>query len=336
MFHRQLFFVDGRISDLVYGIRRKSRLIATASLLSAAAASHVLAQDTKTDLRIGVVTPSRAATPAEISSLRGIRLGAAEATQTARLFGDRVETYEANGDGKTPGAEQAAAFLSSRRKVQILVGVSPADADALATFAEQRGLIFLNVASRSDALRSACRRNTFHIEATDAMYANARRLAVHVTRGNSVGRVSSPGDDSVALWNERLDRFGASQLNDRYRAVTHAGMDGSAWAGWAAIKIASEAALRAGSTDASRIRAYLENATTQFDGHKGWPLSFRATDHQLRQPLYMIGGGSSSAPILDVPDLRSLSSASSDRAAVDALDQLSAGSSARCSAGNAR
>jgi ABC-type branched-subunit amino acid transport system substrate-binding protein len=290
----------------------------------------------RTDLRIGVVTPRRAATPDEISSLRGIRLGASEATQTARLFGDRVETYEADGDGKTLGAAQAAAFLSSRRKVQILIGVSPDDADALATFAEQRGLIFLNIASRSEGLRGACRRNSFHIEATDVMYANARRLTVHGTVANQAGRPSSPDGGSVVLWNERLERFGASQLNDRYRAVAHAGMDGSAWAGWAAIKIASEAALRAGSADASRIRAYLEAATTQFDGHKGWPLSFRATDHQLRQPLYIVGAASPSAPIVDVPDLRSVASASSDRAATDALDRLSAGSIARCPTGNGR
>jgi hypothetical protein len=324
------------MTDVMYGTRRRARLIAAVSLVSAVVASHALAQDVKTDLRIGVVTPRRAATPAEISSLRGIRLGAAEATQTARLFGDRVETYEAEGDGKTLGADQAAAFLSSRRKVQILIGVSAADADALATFAEQRGLIFLNIASRSEALRSACRRNSFHIEAGDAMYTNAKRLTAHVTRANSAGRPSSPDDDSVALWNEHLERFGASQLNDRYRAVAHAGMDGSAWAGWAAIKIASEAALRAGSADASRIRAYLEAANTRFDGHKGWPLSFRAADHQLRQPLYIVGRASTSAPILDVPDLRSVSSASSDRAAIDALDQLSAGSLTRCATRNAR
>ena len=271
------------------------------------------ARGVKTELRIGVVTPSGAATPAEISSLQGARLGATEAKQTAQLFGAAVAVYEAAGDGHRRGGPQAAAFLSSTRKVQIIIGISARDADTLASFAERNGLIFLDVSSRSDALRAACRTNSFHIEASDAMYANARTL----------GAGGQPG--SVVLWDETLERFGASQLNDRYRAATGAGMDGSAWAGWAAIKIVTEAALRSQSTEPAMIRAYLEANTTRFDGHKGWPLSFRPLDHQLRQPLYMVVRSAGPAKVVDIPDLRSISSASSDRAAIDALDRLSGG-----------
>jgi ABC transporter substrate binding protein (PQQ-dependent alcohol dehydrogenase system) len=65
-------------------------------------------------------------------------------------------------------------------------------------------------------------------------------------------------------------------------------MDGAAWAGWMAVKVLWEASLRARSTDGAALRAYLDRDATQFDGHKGWPLSFRAWDHQLRQPLYLV------------------------------------------------
>ena len=65
-------------------------------------------------------------------------------------------------------------------------------------------------------------------------------------------------------------------------------MDGAAWAGWMAVKVLWEASLRARTVEAAGIRAYLERESTQFDGHKGWPLSFRAWDHQLRQPLYLV------------------------------------------------
>jgi ABC transporter substrate binding protein (PQQ-dependent alcohol dehydrogenase system) len=114
------------------------------------------------------------------------------------------------------------------------------------------------------------------------------------------GALAARGDDAAAateavLWHPALERFGAGQLNDRYRARFGEGMDGPAWAGWMAVKALWEASLRARATDAAGLRAYLLRGATQFDGHKGWPLSFRAGDHQLRQPLYLAapadGGG---------------------------------------------
>jgi ABC-type branched-subunit amino acid transport system substrate-binding protein len=319
IFHRRQFSMDAEIGGILYGTRRNLRRVALFSLMLAAFVSALQAQTTRIDLRIGVVTPRAAATPTEIATLKGIRLGVAEATQTATLFGDAVEAFEARGDATSGGAVKAAEFLSSARKVQILIAVAVGDAETLSRFAEQHGLIFLNVASRSDQLRAACRRNSFHIQASDVMYSNAARLSA-----------SAPGA-SVELWDRRLERFGASQLNDRYRAVAHEGMDGGSWAGWAAVKIASEAALRARSTEPSRIRSYLESRAAQFDGHKGWPLSFRADDHQLRQPLYMVVESGGAPRIIDIPDLRSISSASNDNAAIVSLDKLSAGTSRQCS-----
>ena len=285
-----------------------------------------------TTLRIGVVTPRAAASAPEQSALRGIRFGASEAEQTARLFGSRVEVFEASGDGRKSGALAAAAFLVSRRGVQILIGTSVADSDSLSKFAESRQLVFLNVASRSGALRAACRRYSFHVEAGDGMYAKALRLAALNRGGAAVGTEASPAS-GVALWDARLERFGAGQLNDRFRTLTRQEMDGSAWAAWVAVKIAAESALRARSGEAGKIREFLEAPATQFDGHKGWPLSFRAADHQLRQPLYIVAphrrsAAATAAPV-DVPDVREVSSAPGHQSAQDALDRLAAGS-VRC------
>jgi hypothetical protein len=86
-------------------------------------------------------------------------------------------------------------------------------------------------------------------------------------------------------------------------------MDGFAWAGWAAVKIATEAALRTRSTSPAKLLAYLESPTTQFDGHKGWSLKFRPADHQLRQPLYIaMISGAGGYRYSDVPELRDDSS----------------------------
>jgi ABC-type branched-subunit amino acid transport system substrate-binding protein len=194
----------------------------------------------------------------------------------------------------------------------VLIAASAADADALSRFAESRHILFVNAASRSQQLRTACRRYTFHVEATDAMYENAaqafRQWPVTMSANASAERPGM-GRDSVTLWGPDLQRFGASQLNDRFRDRYHMPMDGFAWAGWAAVKIASEAALRTRSTSPARLATYLESPGTQFDGHKGWPLTFRVADHQLRQPLYIatlsgIGGYRSR----DIPELRDASS----------------------------
>ena len=311
----------------LYATRQTVFAAAAVAPLVAASPSLVGAQSPVTQLRIGVVTSRVPATRAENSILDGIRLGTSEASQTAKLFGDAVEMFLANGDGRVLGARRAADFLSSVRKVQVLIGASPGDADTLARFAEQHGLIFLDASSRSDVLRATCRRNTFHIAASDAMYATAQRLGAPPT----AGRVVLASDrDSVVLWDSRLERFGASQLNDRYRAAAGSGMDGDAWAGWAAVKIAAESALRSRSTDPSSLRSYMESPTTQFDGHKGWPLSFRPGDHQLRQPLYMVVRSRGTARVVDIPDLRSISSASSDGADADALDHIAG--APRCTA----
>lgn len=275
-------------------------------------------QATPGALRIALITPVNSGTSTlSASTVRGVRLGAAEAKQTANLFGNDVELYEATG---RTSATAAAAQLLSERQVQVLIASSADDVESLSRFAEAHHILFLNVASRDQSIRAACRRFTFHIEATNEMYANASRFpGGRASQTDTTGRDA----DSVVLWGPTLERYGASQINDRYRDKYGSGMDGSAWAGWAAVKFVSEAALRTRSTDPSRLLAYLEAPATQFDGHKGWPLTFRLSDHQLRQPLYASAsaasnqnrGGSatdrrqsSGTPMREIPELRASTS----------------------------
>lgn len=241
-----------------------------------------------------------------MSVARGVELGAAEANATATLFGGSVLLFQESAEGT---AESAAKKLLSERKVQVLIGSSPSDADALSRFAEKNGLIFLNTASRSSVLRVACRRYTFHVEASDSMYAGAVRR-------------SAPRTDSAFLWASSLEKYGASQINERFRARYRLPMDGSAWAGWVAVKIAAEAALRARSTRSAALVTYLEAPSTSFDGHKGWPLNFRPSDHQLRQPLYVAVRPSEnpSTGFREIPPLSALSAAGAN--ASNLLDQL--------------
>ena len=101
------------------------------------------------------------------------------------------------------------------------------------------------------------------------------------------------GTDPRALradaWHAGLERYGAAQLNDRYRARfgASAAMSGAAWAGWFAAKAIVEAALRTPDATAASIRERL--LALRFDGHQGIPLYF-APDGALQQPLHVRDG----------------------------------------------
>jgi hypothetical protein len=110
---------------------------------------------------------------------------------------------------------------------------------------------------------------------------------------------SEPGDDgSFTLapcagdgreaWQPTLDRFGAGQLNDRFRAATGAPMTGDAWLGWFAFKVLVESAVRIDSSNPERLLRHLADPATLFDGHKGAPLRF-GDGRRLVQPTYERG-----------------------------------------------
>src|SRR2546423_9603376 len=148
-------------------MRRKSivRLVTLPALVLAAFLTGAYQAAPHVRLRVGLINPAATSTSsASASTARGVRLGAAEAKQTAKLFGDDVELYEASASGDA-GAAGAAKKLSASRQIQVLIGASSDDADALSGFAESKKILFFNVASRASSLRAACRRYTFHLEA---------------------------------------------------------------------------------------------------------------------------------------------------------------------------
>jgi len=216
-------------------------------------------------LRVVVLRESTAGSE---SMMAGARLGSDEASRAARMFDLPLTVRDAEPwSGGLP------------RDADVVVGgMTDASCARLSELAESAGVLFLDVGSTDDALRgAACGATTFHVAASEAMHRDARRLA-------------AMGDDArVALWLPTLEAFGAAQLNDRFRQRIGAPMDSAAWAGWFAVKAVSEAYFRARGGDAAAVRAQLVHPDARFDGHKGKPLSFRAWDRQLRQPLYVLG-----------------------------------------------
>jgi branched-chain amino acid transport system substrate-binding protein len=88
------------------------------------------------------------------------------------------------------------------------------------------------------------------------------------------------------VWHKSLERYSARELNGRFRRRFEQALDGAAWAAWAAVKIVSEAAVRAGSLEIGPLLDFVETRLA-FDGHKGAALSFRESDRELAQPLYI-------------------------------------------------
>jgi hypothetical protein len=210
-------------------------------------------------LRVGLL----ASQPTYRQRHAGALLGIEEAEHAAELFGGRAELIPLDDLARLPSG--LAAIIGDER-----------DDHCRMLNAQQRTAkapLFMNVACSSDALRAAdCRASTFHVYPSDAMLRDAA--------------TQSGGAPEVVAWDSSLKRFGADTLNGRFKKRFGFGMSPYAWASWFAVKALWESALRVKSADPSALAEFLTRDTTQFDGHKGRPLSFRRWDHQLRQFVY--------------------------------------------------
>ncbi|HTE44073.1 MAG TPA: hypothetical protein VK636_02425 [Gemmatimonadaceae bacterium] len=241
-------------------------------------------------LRVGVLSTGLAARDRH----NGALLGVEEAQHAAELFGGRAELVAVDTvRGRIP---PLTAVLGDDSLATSLALAKVAGADRL----------FMNVACSSDDLRGGqCSAFTFHVAPSDGMTRDAR--------------AQTPGAGDVVAWDGSLVRFGADTLNDRFRKRFGTSMNSASWASWFAVKALWESSLRMKTTDARQLAEYLTRDTTQFDGHKGRPLSFRAWDHQLRQFVYARVG----AKLTDVPQ-----SASPETTSRQFLDKLGADSAA--------
>jgi ABC-type branched-subunit amino acid transport system substrate-binding protein len=273
------------------------------SLASVVALAALPLSADKQTVRIGI-----ARRPAQKSFADGIALGLGEAGRAADLFGrSRIEVV---GTDTTSDVARAIAKNLIRRRADVIIGaLDSRAAREIAAECTSDKVIFMNCGARADSLRrEICSRFVFHIDASDAMY---------------VAAATSTHSSRIDLWSSSLEKYGAAQLNDRFRSQFGYAMDSSAWAGWIAVKIIWESMLRMG--ERSTLSEYLMADASQFDGHKGAPLSFRSWDHQLRQPLYAVDTGNR-APPRDIPDV-----SRSSGSIRDLLDSLSDRKSAsRC------
>lgn len=126
----------------------------------------------------------------------------------------------------------------------------------------------------------------------------------------------------AALWEARLEANGAARINQRFRERWGFPMDGPAWAGYQTVKMLYEATKATESQEADTVIGYLENPNTTFDLEKGQGTSFRAWDHQLRQPLYMIQVNEKAENAFDLANLVATLPTGGEGDAIARLDTL--------------
>jgi hypothetical protein len=150
-----------------------------------------------------------------------------------------------------------------------------ARADATGTLRKIAGLEVVQDVGRADAV--------LVLDAESGALAHPDAAAWIVGDSRNVAAFRTHRSISAAEWHHALKRYGALELNERYRRAYDEPMSAAAWAGWFAVKCAAEAAFR------SSPQGIAESLRTlHVDGHKGVALRFLA-DRTLDQPLYLVG-----------------------------------------------
>jgi hypothetical protein len=102
-------------------------------------------------------------------------------------------------------------------------------------------------------------------------------------RRQALDRHKDRNDLRAVDWHAGLMKFGAEELNVRFRRRFDQEMDERSWHGWVAVKCAVELALRyPGGSPKQRI------GELRLDGHKGMMLRFDPEDRHLVQPVYLV------------------------------------------------
>jgi ABC transporter substrate binding protein (PQQ-dependent alcohol dehydrogenase system) len=89
-------------------------------------------------------------------------------------------------------------------------------------------------------------------------------------------------------WSAKFERYGAPQVSKRLSKAVKRPMTAHDWAAYMAGKAVVAAAVAAPKGPTAAFQQAL--ASVDLDGSKGVPMSFRAWDGQLRQPVLLSDG----------------------------------------------
>jgi ABC transporter substrate binding protein (PQQ-dependent alcohol dehydrogenase system) len=199
-------------------------------------------------------------------------------------------------------ADALVQFLAFKRWTRLLLlsGPTPADAlyaEALRRGARKFGLRIVAEArfdpqggdTRDTALREFAipTRGPDHdvVAVADEAGAFGANLPYNTTAPRPV--VGTQGL-TPAAWGRPVESWAAVQLQGRFRKLAGRAMRPVDYAGWMAVHAVGEAAVQARSTDPATVAALVLKPSFEVGGFKGRPLSFRAWNGQLRQPVFLL------------------------------------------------
>ena len=92
----------------------------------------------------------------------------------------------------------------------------------------------------------------------------------------------------ATTWSGVFEQWGATQFQRRFREQTGRWMTPLDYAAWLAVRSIGEAATRTGSADAATLRDHLLSPEFKLAAFKGVPVTYRAWNGQMRQPLLIV------------------------------------------------
>ncbi|HYM02703.1 MAG TPA: branched-chain amino acid ABC transporter substrate-binding protein [Stellaceae bacterium] len=197
-------------------------------------------------------------------------------------------------------ADALAQFLVARKWPEVLVLYGPLDEDKAMTAAFEHSAkrFGLKISAKRPFLLSNDPRqrekDNVALLTGDASYdvvfvadeegEFARDLPYHTIRPRPV--IGATGLVPAA-WHWAWDRYGGPQVSHRFERAASRHMEAADWSAWIAVRSLADAIRNSHAQDTAAVDAYLMGRELSIDGAKGPPLSYRAWDHQLRQPILL-------------------------------------------------
>ena len=205
---------------------------------------------------------------AEGSAHTGVAQGIHEANLQGQFLGQNYSLEEFSGDDLDA--------IDPDKFIAVIIATNADDLrQAGARFSDHA---VFNVSVHDDTLREACTPNLLHVIPSAGMLADARAQWL---------QKNPDADINASGWHPQFMKFAARDLNKRYKKRTSLAMDQYAWAGWAAVKMASDSVARQNITKPDAMLEFLKTGLA-FDGQKGLDMDFRDTG-QLRQLVLITG-----------------------------------------------
>ena len=92
----------------------------------------------------------------------------------------------------------------------------------------------------------------------------------------------------VTAWSGVFEQWGATQFQRRFQAENGRWMTPLDYAAWLAVRSIGESATRTNSADPKTLREHMLGAAFKLAAFKGVPVTYRAWNGQLRQPLLIV------------------------------------------------